>query len=72
MDSVYASALLAIVAAFGEDVNAGFARIRSRDKYHSFQQQFVISVKGLKLANILPDLSRNVDLSVWNSRAWTY
>jgi hypothetical protein len=72
MDSVYASALLAIVAASGEDANAGFARIRPRDKCHSFQQQFVTSVKGLKLANTLPDLSRNVDLSVWNSRAWTY
>lgn len=72
MDSVYASAVLALVAASGEDANAGMLRIRPREKCHNFQQQFVTSVKGLKLANTLPDLSRTVDISIWNSRAWTY
>jgi len=72
MDNIYVSALLTIVAASGKDANAGLSGIRPREDHRGFQRQYPTSVNGLKLVNTLPDLSRTVDSSVRNSRAWTY
>ncbi len=72
MDKIYTEAVLCIAAAAGSDANAGLPRIRRNNEYHDMPQQWFSMIRGMKLANCLPDLSYTVDRSVWSTRAWTY
>jgi hypothetical protein len=72
MDQIYTQAALCIAAASGSDADAGLPRIRRKDEYRSMPQQCSATIRGMKLANSLPDLPNTVDQSVWSTRGWTY
>ncbi len=69
MDCVYAGAVLTIVAAGGDDANAGLAGVRPGSRK---VKQIVEKVSPeTSLASPLP-LQFKLDSSTWNIRAWTY
>jgi hypothetical protein len=69
MDLLYDNAFLTIVAASGNDANAGLPGVRKDSRG---RQQVIEEVKtGLRL--ISPKhVTDSVDQSVWESRGWTY
>ena len=69
MDSIYQSSKFTIVAAHGIDSEAGLPGVRPSSR---ILEQRVIDVRGLKLANVLPQFTYSVDNSLWNTRGWTY
>jgi hypothetical protein len=69
MEAIYRGAVLTIVAAAGNNANVGLPGFSGAP--FGFKQ-LSVSVQGLKLANVSPEFKKSVDLSIWNTRAWTY
>lgn len=67
MDLVYASAIMTIAAADGDDVQAGLPGLRTRVQYQKIEE-----INGVKVANKLPSSVESINSSTWNSRAWTF
>ncbi|KIM99513.1 hypothetical protein OIDMADRAFT_126462, partial [Oidiodendron maius Zn] len=69
MDTIYASATLTLVAAGGNNADTGFPGVStwSRD---SLRQ--ISTIQDMELSNALPRLKNIIEVSVWNSRGWTY
>ncbi|OCL03899.1 heterokaryon incompatibility, partial [Glonium stellatum] len=68
MDSIYQSAKFTIVAAYGTDSEAGLPGVKPGSRV---LEQRMADVRGLKLANVLPQFTYTVDNSLWNTRGWT-
>lgn len=68
MDRIYAGAEATIIAAAGENPYHGLPGIRGRTR----EQPKRAMINGLVHTVIPPDPSREIKLSKWNSRAWTY
>ena len=69
MGLICSQALLAIIAAGGDNFNASLPGLRSGSR--SVIQHTEI-VDGLKLMVPLPMLSQGLNNSIWNTRAWTF
>ncbi|KAE9371822.1 HET-domain-containing protein, partial [Stipitochalara longipes BDJ] len=69
MDKIYASAVLTIVASAGDHANAGLPGVSTW--LRTIQHQ-TITIKDIEVSNILPRLRDTADLSIWNTRGWTY
>ncbi|RYP35383.1 hypothetical protein DL766_002559 [Monosporascus sp. MC13-8B] len=70
IDRIYAEAALAIVAAGGDDANAGISGLHPGSR--NIRQQTARYSSELTLVSLLPDWQGVVDGSTWNSRGWTY
>jgi hypothetical protein len=69
MDMVYASAVVTLVAAAGNNSDAGLPGVST---WLREAQRQTIVIQDIEVSNILPQLKESVDLSMWNSCAWTY
>ena len=69
MEAIYRGAVLTIVAAAGDHANVGLPGF-SADTFR-FQRNLTV-IQGLSLAIMSPSFEQSVDLSHWNTRAWTY
>jgi len=69
MDDIYGGAELTIVAASGDRARAGLPGIGHTLRVNT---QHLLEIDGFVLANRLPSAEKLVDMSFWNSRAWTY
>ncbi|PMD63834.1 HET-domain-containing protein, partial [Hyaloscypha bicolor E] len=69
MEAIYRGAVLTIVAAAGDHADVGLPGF-SAEKFR-FRQGLKV-IQGLTLANMSPSFEQSVDLSHWNTRAWTY
>jgi Heterokaryon incompatibility protein (HET) len=69
MGNVYSQALLTIVAAYGDNADAGLPGVQS---FSRKTVQHTEKVQGMTLANRLAYLEDTVTGSVWNSRGWTF
>jgi len=69
MDKIYESAILTVVAAAGEDADAGLPGIQPTRRV---PQQHMEEIQGLQLVNCLSPLREILDTSCWNTRGWTY
>ncbi|MCJ1332685.1 hypothetical protein MMC10_009379 [Thelotrema lepadinum] len=69
MDAVYRQASLTIVAAAGNDADAGLAGVASTPRR---QWQFVFGTNKWKFANQGDDLEEALRSSRWLTRGWTY
>lgn len=69
MDTIYASATLTLIAAGGNNADTGFPGVStwSRDSWRQ-----ISTVQDMELSNALPRLKNIIEVSVWNSRGWTY
>ena len=69
MNSIYECAYLTIIAAAGEDAEAGLPGVtpNSRDT-----RQHLEFVDGMRLAVAMPILAQQIAESRWGSRGWTY
>ena len=69
MNTIYEGAYLTIIAAAGEDAEAGLPGVtpNSRDTRQHFEV-----VDGMRLAVAMPTLTQQITESRWASRAWTY
>ncbi|RYP91357.1 hypothetical protein DL770_002497 [Monosporascus sp. CRB-9-2] len=70
MDRIYAEAALTIVAAGGDDANAGISGLHPGSR--NIRQQTARYSAEFTLVSLLPDWQGVVDGSTWNSRGWTY
>ncbi|RYP49459.1 hypothetical protein DL769_011068 [Monosporascus sp. CRB-8-3] len=70
MDRIYAEAALTIVAAGGDDANAGISGLHPGSR--NIRQQTARYSSELTLLSLLPDWQGAVGGSTWNSRGWTY
>jgi hypothetical protein len=57
------------VMAHGTAADTGLPGVRQGSRPSS---QHIVSVEGMSLANVLPNLDRSVNSVVWNTRGWTY
>lgn len=69
MDAIYGSAILTIVASAGCDASAGLPGIHPGPRSSN---QGCENVHGMDLINKLPELSKLLEKSRWESRAWTF
>ncbi|KAG4432129.1 hypothetical protein IFR05_012384 [Cadophora sp. M221] len=69
MDTIYAAATFTIVAAAGNHANAGLPGISTWSR--SIQRQ-TITLQDIEVSNTIPVMKDTVEISVWNSRGWTY
>ncbi len=69
MDKIYTSAILTVVAAAGDNANAGLPGVRLGRRH---APQHVEKVQETLLVTTLPSMSDVVDDSTWNHRAWTF
>lgn len=69
MDTIYAAATFTIVAAAGYHANAGLPGISIWQR--SAQRQ-AITIQDIEVSNAIPVMKDTVEISVWNSRGWTY
>ena len=69
MASIYSSAELVVVAAAGNDANAGLPGIQNAPRYVG---QRVETINGTTFITAQPSLQQVLDWSVWNSRGWTF
>ncbi|KAL9045709.1 MAG: hypothetical protein Q9214_001292 [Letrouitia sp. 1 TL-2023] len=69
MGSVYAQALLTIIAASGSNANAGLPGVWTVGRKSTQRTEYV---QGMILANELPQLEDIIKQSYWNTRGWTY
>lgn len=69
MGNIYSQALFTIVAASGNNANAGLPGVRafSRDR-----TQRTECIQGMVLANELPQFEDVIKQSYWNTRGWTF
>lgn len=69
MDTIYSQAVLTIVAAAGDHADSGLPGVSTwmRDV-----EKQIITIQGIEVSNVLPGLKDAVNLSVWNTRGWTY
>jgi len=69
MDQVYGAAVMTIIAAGGDDANAGLAGVRPSSRTIT---QLVEKVSATTSLAVPIQAKFYVDESTWNSRAWTY
>ena len=69
MNFIYESAYLTIIAAAGEDAEAGLPGVTPDPRG---TRQHLESVDGMRLAVAMPTLKQQIAESTWSSRAWTY
>ena len=69
MGNIYSQALLTIIAASGNDANAGLPGVQARLRKSA---QRVECVQNIVLVNELCQLEDIIEPSYWNSRGWTY
>ncbi|KAH8893584.1 HET-domain-containing protein [Thozetella sp. PMI_491] len=69
MNRVYEDAFATIVAAFGEDADAGLCGVDDRSLT---ERQPTINIQGLAIFAEEADLDTVLGPSYWNKRAWTY
>ncbi|KAH6692120.1 heterokaryon incompatibility protein-domain-containing protein [Leptodontidium sp. MPI-SDFR-AT-0119] len=69
MDTIYAAATFTIVAAAGNHANAGLPGISTWSR--TVQRQ-TITLQDIEISNTIPVMKDTVQISVWNSRGWTY
>jgi hypothetical protein len=69
MDAIYASATLTIVAAAGNHADSGLPGVSTwtRDTLRQ-----TITMQDMEVSNALPRLRDMIEVSMWNSRGWTY
>ncbi|KAK5993738.1 hypothetical protein PT974_07175 [Cladobotryum mycophilum] len=68
MDLIYAGAIVTIVALAGSNSNAGLVGVSSTFRRVKQVQEVV---NGRTLLTVPPHLTAEMDVSIWNSRAWT-
>lgn len=68
MDAIYEGAILTVIAATGNDANAGLPRFRK--KYTPSYRNHFTTKRGLKIIFIRA-LDSYLGKSVWSSRGWT-
>lgn len=71
MNSIYESALLTIVAAAGEDADAGLPGVHAAMSIDSLIE-FETGKGRLALAYARPSLADQIRASPWNTRGWTF
>ncbi|KAH7310281.1 heterokaryon incompatibility protein-domain-containing protein [Rhexocercosporidium sp. MPI-PUGE-AT-0058] len=69
MDTIYAAATFTIVAASGDHANAGLPGIST---WSRIMQRQTITIMDIEFSNTIPVMKDTVDISIWNSRGWTY
>lgn len=69
MDSIYASAKFTIVAAAGNHANSGLPGIST---WLRRMQKQAINILDVEISNTIPRLQDTAEVSVWNSRGWTF
>jgi len=69
MDRIYSCAELVIVAASGDSAHSGLPGLETQ---RSVKNRPVECIKGFPFTTILPQLSKHLDSSVWNTRGWTF
>ena len=69
MNTIYEGAYLTIIAAAGEDAEAGLPGVTLNSR--NTRQHFEV-VDGMRLAVAMPTLTQQIAESRWASRAWTY
>ncbi len=69
MNTIYEGAYLTIIAAAGEDAEAGLPGVTPNSR--NIRQHFEV-VDGMRLAVAMPTLTQQIAESRWASRAWTY
>jgi Heterokaryon incompatibility protein (HET) len=70
MDQIYRFAFFTIVAAAGDDSDAGLPGLPSRPRENTHQAS--VDVGGLQLATASSSEYEELEESKWNSRAWTF
>jgi hypothetical protein len=69
MDSIYMRAIVTIIAAAGEDANAGLPGVRSGTRK---DDRTTVSLQGRKFITTYPPAKQLIAKSVWWKRAWTF
>lgn len=69
MGDIYSSSHLTIVAAAGNDAEAGLPGVSCATRSMS---QLAVAFCGLEAVEVLPCFEATVEKSLWNTRAWTY
>jgi len=69
MDTIYAASIVALVAATGDSSDSGLPGVSTW--LRNVQRQ-IITIQDIEVSNVLPRLKDTANLSVWNTRAWTY
>jgi hypothetical protein len=69
MDLIYTSATITLVAAAGDRADTGLPGVSTRRREVTRQ---TITIQDMDVSNLLPRLKNTVDVSVWNTRGWTY
>ena len=69
MGNIYSQALVTIIAASGNNANAGLPGVRAFSRNSAQRTE---CVQGMILANELPPLEDIIGQSYWNTRAWTF
>lgn len=69
MDLIYSSAVLTVAAASGISADTGLSGISAGPRTF---QRYSERVQGIRLANRPQKIHKSIDVSVWNSCAWTF
>ncbi|KAK3381191.1 heterokaryon incompatibility protein-domain-containing protein [Podospora didyma] len=74
MDDVYNSAAVTVIAAAGDDADAGLSGIRPRQGHPIRPSRIIDGTDGttLGLSLCLPSLCEEVRRATWNTRGWTF
>jgi hypothetical protein len=72
MDVIYQQAYLTIVAADGEDANAGLRRLHTHAIYREKPISLVSRQRRLSFLPKAPESESTLEQTVWNTRGWTY
>jgi len=69
MDKIYSGAFLVVIAASGDNANAG---LPGRGNQIRMPVQRVEMVQAKPFINVQPDLVKLLNMSTWNNRGWTF
>lgn len=69
MDMIYASATVTLVAAAGDHADTGLPGVSVWAREATRQ---TITIQDMEVSNALPRLKDMIEVSVWNTRGWTY
>lgn len=72
MDAIYGAAYLTIVAADGEDSNAGLRRLKPDPRYPERPINVRVAGKLISFLDITHTYESALRETVWNTRGWTY
>jgi hypothetical protein len=68
MVAIYASAVFALVIAYGDNMNTQIPGVSLHRQTRTSHLQF----GGLLVENILPDFKQTIENTAWSTRGWTY